>query len=200
MDRELQSELSESLLQRFAWGDDAAFGRIVEIESPRILKRIRERLPSSLKPRIGPSDVLQLSCVDMLRQRHRFRDRGLASFRKWVEKIVEGNLSDSIKYELARKRNADREVVDIESPTHPHRAVAPGPSPSSIVTRSEAIDRLAESVHQLSVEDRRIIRLVDEQDLSFTDVATRLGISHVAAKKRHSRAIRRLRDILMRVD
>ena len=55
-----RDERSETLLSRFARGEDRALGMLIQRETPRILRRARARMKGRIRRRLGASDILQL--------------------------------------------------------------------------------------------------------------------------------------------
>ena len=125
----LPEEEAEELLTRFAQGDDSALGELVEKETPRILKRIRGKLPGRLRNRVGASDILQHTAANLVSIRNRFENRGLPAFRRMLNTIADNILLNTIERENADKRNVGREV---------RRAAAGESQPSELVARLAA--------------------------------------------------------------
>lgn len=195
----------DDLLHRFVGGDDSALAELVERESPRLLRRIRERLPSGLRRRVGESDILQLTAIDLLAIRDRFEDRGLPAFRRLLDTIADINIARAVEREGAAKRNfrAERSPVrtpdSLSSPPDPLDGI-PGSvsSPSAPLRREERAARLEACLAELGDADREAIRLIDGVELSYEEAARSLGISPDTLRRRHSRAIARLRTLLER--
>ncbi|MFN0059577.1 MAG: sigma-70 family RNA polymerase sigma factor [Planctomycetota bacterium] len=191
---------SKELLSRFARGDDSALGRLVELESPRLLRQIEARMPAQLKRRVGASDVLQLTAIDLLRVRERFQNLGLPAFRKMLSAMADLSLAKVLEQQRAQKRSIDREARGRAAPDTSASGgdlldQVPGQhsTPSKELQRNERKGALRRAYAQLSADDREVIRLVDYQSLSFADAAGALGINEEAARRRHSRAVERLR-------
>ncbi len=69
----------------------------------------------------------------------------------------------------------------------------PEPGPEAVVVRNEEQSRLLEALTALRSSDQEVIRLRAFEHLSLDQVATVLGCSVEAAKKRSARAMKRLR-------
>lgn len=69
----------------------------------------------------------------------------------------------------------------------------PEPGPEAVVVRNAEQSRLLEALNALRSGDREVIRLRAFEHLSMDEVATVLGCSVEAAKKRSARAMKRLR-------
>ena len=69
---------------------------------------------------------------------------------------------------------------------------APAASPASTIANAELLEQLVQLMESMAPADREILSLKQLQQLSFSEVATELDISVVAAKKRYQRAVVRL--------
>ncbi len=197
--QEFPDSSSVEWLNKFKDGDDVAFERLVDQELPRLRRRVEERLGVDLRRRIDPSDVLQQAALDVYQLREDFENRGLPAFRGWLRTITMNNLNRLIEKELAQKRDPRREK---------RRALEAGrsrsldplgnlsasiSSPSAGLQREEALELLGRCLDMLSDDDREMLRWIDEDDLGYEEAARRLSVNIDAARRRHSRAIARLR-------
>lgn len=192
---------SDALLRRFANGDESALETLLEFESPRLLHRIRRRLPPALRRRVGESDILQLTTMDLLTVRERFENRGMAAFRGLLDTIADINVARVLERETAQRRSIEKERPlarpGSETPGRLLEELAEsGPSPSSPMHLQERSETLAECFALLSQSDREIIRWIDYEELSYPEVAEKLGVEAATLRRRHSRAIARLRELL----
>jgi len=196
---------SAELLSRFADGDDSALGELFERETPRILNRMRSHLPRDLRPRLGASDLLQLTATELVKMRARFENRGVGAFHEMVGRIADRAMLDAIHRERALKRSPDRER---RAPgADPRYGASDGPrsldpadthTPSRSCDRNETARRVKACFELLGEPDRRIIHLIDYEEQSYEEAARALGIGRTAARKRHSRAIARLGELVAR--
>ncbi len=199
---EHRHERSEDLLSRFAEGDDSVLGRLLDREAPWIVQRLRARLPSDLKARLGASDILQLTAIDLMRLRGRFLNQGVPAFRGLVATIADNALSKAVDRERAQKRSPEWELPPV--PTHAHTsrasrvAAIDTHTPSRDADRTESVDRLQACLAQLPEADRILLRMIDYDGLSYGETAAKLKISISAAHKRHGRALVRLRGLMGR--
>ena len=188
-------------LQKFADGDEAAFERLLADELPKLRRRVEDRLGVDLRRRIDPSDVLQQAALDVYQLRDGFEDRGLPAFRAWLKTVTFNNLNRLIEKELAQKRDPRREKrrameAGASRSLDPLGNLAASiSSPSAGLHRQEALDLLENCLDMLSDDDRDLLRWVDEDGLGYEEVARRLTVNIDAARRRHSRAIARLRKL-----
>ncbi len=194
--------LSADLLSDFASGDDSALGHLLEREAPRIVGEMRVRLPRDVRSRLGGSDILQLTALELMRMRERFENQGVGAFRELVATLADQALSNSVRRERAQKRTTGREVA--ATPPRSGDSIPPAVypvdtnTPSRTVHRKESVDRLQACLDELLEIDRTILQMIDYEELTYAQVAERLGISVSAAQKRHSRAMARLRELMSR--
>ena len=200
------------LISRFGHGHDSALGELIEREAPRLLRKIEAALPDPLRARVGASDILQQTLIDLMRVQDRFDNRGTAAFRSMMQTMAEARIARAIRRERALKRDILREVGPPKGFGEDGARVAPGPvsgwervpgdaeTPSGVVGAAESADRLRDALKELSEDDRTIIRLIDYDDVGYVRAAEQLGIEVKAAQKRHSRAMARLKSLLERDD
>ncbi len=187
------------LLARFEEGSHAALGELIERARPRIVKRMRARMPRDIAARVGGSDILQLSSADLVKLRGRFENRGVGAFHELLDKIADNNLMTVIQRERSLKRAADREEP-VGGASLPGRAAGAvdTTTPSRLCAAQEDRLLVTRCLDELNAADRMILRLVDYDGLAYQVVAERLGISRNAAYQRHSRAMSRLRERMLR--
>jgi RNA polymerase sigma factor (sigma-70 family) len=192
-----REQTPDQLLERFEEGEDRALGELIRRETPRVLRRLRGRMPGGLRRRFGESDILQLTAEDLFRLRGRFENHGEAAFRELFQMIASRNLCNTIDKEMADKRSPKRErhagATETGAPGLAERAAIDSRSPSRLLAREELVRRLQDCYGRLGEEDREIIDLVDHQGLGCSEAARLLKIAPATARKRHSRAIDRLR-------
>ena len=99
----------------------------------------------------------------------------------------------------AAKRDAYREVRIAENEEAEGAVYAvpdPATSPQSRVARQERHALLGHALRELGAEDRAILELRHAENMGNAECAAFLGISETAACQRHTRALRRLRELL----
>ena len=108
-DRDPVDPGSVELLRRFADGDESALEHLIEVEGARLLPYIERRLPAFLRRRVGASDILQNTVVDLLDVRERFEDRGVPAFRKMLNVMADLAIARAIERERAQKRDVGKD-------------------------------------------------------------------------------------------
>ncbi|MEM7165685.1 MAG: sigma-70 family RNA polymerase sigma factor [Planctomycetota bacterium] len=194
---------SRALLAKFAGGSDVALGKLLERERSWLLRRIRSRLPRGVVRRVGGSDILQLTAINVMAARQRFNDQGLPAFRRFVATVADRVLADELKRESAQKRDWERQVHRAAETSAPgsdplEQIAALQTSPSEAVMRQEHLGLIKECFRKLGALDRTIIRMIDYEQVSYEDTSRILDISQDAARQRHHRAVARLRSMVQR--
>lgn len=197
----------ETLLERFAEGDESALVELIEKEGPGIQRRLEARIPAGLRRRVGASDIVQHTMVDLMGLQDRFDNRGLPAFRKLLRNMADLSLAQAIRRERAKKRDIIRECAPppgfalesgISDPVD--RVPADQTSPSGVLSREESAEAMRSAFSQLDSADQEIIRWIDYEDIGYSEAAERLGLNLKAVQKRHSRAIGRLREQIRRAE
>jgi RNA polymerase sigma-70 factor (ECF subfamily) len=184
------------LAQRFREGDEEAFRLLCDRYTPVLEGRVRRLLPTRLTRKLSVADILQEARLVAFRRRADFVYRGPASWRNWLFGIVELKVREALRrYVVADKRAAQREV------SRGHRAdtahfEARQPSPSQAAVAAELEARVRKALAELSPDDREVLRLAREEQLSLAEVAAHMGRSREAVKKLYGRALCRFREHL----
>ena len=128
-------------------------------------------------------DLAQETFLRVLRYAHGFR--GEARFSTWVFRIAR-NVCNRHLNAASRSRNPAPMNVD----------PAAGESPRDV----ERIELLRHALTQLPQDDREVVVLSRLRDLSYRELAGVLECTESTARVRVHRALRRLRDIMLRLE
>lgn len=174
--------MNQAELERFHDGDRLLFRRLVEEESPRLLRFAIWLCGSTA----DAEDLMQETWVAAYQQRNAFEGR--SPLLSWLMSICRSQY-------LSARRTADRreQLLASESSHLPH-------SPSSS-TRDPPADplawqRLAEALSGLPERQRDVIILRLVHDLSTRACAARLGVAEGTIKSSLSRGLASLRPLL----
>ncbi len=164
------------------------------IESCRTyLLFVAGKLQSGLiRERESPSDLVQQAMLSaiatILDGRARLPGDDVKEVRAWLRRILINTHRDSLRHHYAQQRSPDRE--------HPDAAIdvaADTPSPSSRAGRNEEAERVAKARLALDDRERQLLCWWFDDELSFTEIAERLGCSVSGARKACLRAGERLK-------
>jgi len=137
-------------------------------------------------------DIVQQTALKAFTHLEQFRFE--ASFRTWLIRI---GLNETRQW---RRKCASSRFLAVALPAWTQLPVAdPSHSPLVECQRSEAIVRLRAALAWLPEKYRTVILLRDFEDLSFSEVAQRLGLTIPAVKTRHLRARGKMAKFLGRL-
>lgn len=187
----------ECLIVRAANGHARSFEELVNVHERELREFIDRRLDHPLRKRVGASDVVQQTFVEAHRRIKEFAARRPMPFKVWLMKTAIEQLRDErVKHLKRERRTANREV---ELPTHSSlvlaHQLAGGSAPSQLAMKRERQRALAGLIERMSSADRDVLLLRHVDNLRFEDIGKVLEINAATARKRHARAIVRLRQL-----
>jgi RNA polymerase sigma-70 factor (ECF subfamily) len=195
---------TNALLEQAAGGDREALGRLLDRDRARLRRMAALRLDRRLNGRIDPSDVIQEAQLEAAQRLAEYLRDPTMPFFLWLRLITGQRLLALHRRHLgARLRDAGREV-SLDRPALPQatsaalaaRLLGQATSPSAAAVRDEMKSRLREALDLMDPTDREVLSLRHFEQLTTAEAARELGISEEAAKKRHVRALKRLKAIL----
>ena len=146
--------------------------------------------------RVDASDIVQEALVVVAQRIDDFIQRRPASLRIWMRGMVLQQLIDHRRRHVtAKMRSVAREVelTDVSSMAIARNLLTS--TPSTFLRRAELQARVRNLIAQLCEKDREILALRHAEGLSTTEVADLLDVDPSTARKRHGRALRRLRQL-----
>jgi RNA polymerase sigma-70 factor, ECF subfamily len=198
------AKVADRLLQKAAEGDRAAWGTLLERHRGRLRRMVEFHLDRRLKGRIDPSDVIQEAYLEASTRLPEHRQGQALPFFLWLRLLTRQRLAQLHRFHLkAQVRDAGREISLYQGalPNATSAALAAQllgrlTRPSEAAVRAEMKVRLQEALNGLDPTDREVLALRHFEQLSTSETATVLAISEEATKKRHIRAVRRLKEVL----
>ncbi|MBS0266816.1 MAG: sigma-70 family RNA polymerase sigma factor [Planctomycetes bacterium] len=187
------------LLQKARAGDESARERLFAACRNYVEILARAEMASWLKAKVDASDLVQQSLLDAHRGLDRFRGSTEAEWLGWLRRIVTNNAADYVRqYHAVEKRRAGREVplADSASETPHWQLAADAPTPSQILLQKERQLQIADAIVRLPPDYQEVVVLRDLQQLSFEEVAERMGRSRPAVQMLWARAIQKLQKEL----
>lgn len=162
------------------------------------------RLDRRLQGRVDPSDVIQEAQLEAARRLPEYHANPALPFFLWLRLITGQKLAQVHRHHLGVKmRDAVREVSlyrehmpEATSAALADHLLGRLTDPPSAAVRAEVKVRLQEALNSMDPHDREVLTLRHFEQLSTAETAAELGVTEEAAKKRHIRAVRRLREIL----
>lgn len=190
------------LLERARRGAPDAVGRIFEAARGHLLELADRELPDDLRAKLGPSDVVQETAVEMQRDFRRFTGTTAEELFVWLREMLRHNVVDAIRrYRDTRKRDVAREVRIALSESGEDQGFAEvGRLPDGSAIRREEAAIINAMLARLPSDYRRVLELRYWHGLSFVAMAPQLGRSPDAARKLWYRALERLHEQLAGVE
>jgi RNA polymerase sigma-70 factor (ECF subfamily) len=186
---------AEALLDRALAGDVEALGPLLDHFRPLLRAQARESLPAPLLARIDESDVVQQTCVLVIRQFEQLRGRSVGEFVAWLLQVHQHNLLNMVDHH----RGAAKRAVDRELPI-PDAAVANIPdrltSPSQKAVRGERRRQLEDAIDELPDSQREAVRMRFLDEASLAEIAQRMDRSEDAVAGLLKRGMAQLKRIL----
>jgi RNA polymerase sigma-70 factor (ECF subfamily) len=161
---------------------DALFGRC----APRLLALIRLRMGPSLRARLESRDILQATLLKSFQQISTLRSAETVALMAWLARIAENEIRDQ-----ADRAGRQRRDVEREAPVNEEVAAIAADLPSALtrVILDERAARLEEALESLSADHREVILLRKFEELSFAEIASRMGRSEDACRMLLARAM-----------
>ncbi len=186
-------------IQEALAGDSTALAELFDKYRSRLRIMINLRIDRRIQGRVGASDVLQESFLDMARRLREHGKKPNIPFFLWLRMTTGQRLAKVHRKHLgAAMRNAGLEVSlhQGQMPAASSFALAAGlmgafTSASQKAMRGELQLQVQEVLNGLDENDREILALRHFEELSNQEIAIVLNISESAASTRYGRAIRR---------
>ena len=176
-------------------GDASALNHLCKIYGERVRRIVRFRMDRKLRSKLDSVDVVQDALVLALEGLQDFTYKNEGDFLRWLAKIAENRFRDILDKFHAHKRDVHREIpfrrkgrrtADTSAgPAEPMRRT----TPSVILSKKEALDRLEKALDELKPEYRDVIMLKRIEGLSHAEIAERLGKNAGAVRMLLARAM-----------
>jgi len=183
-------------------GDQQALGRLLELYRNYLTLLARLQIGRRLQGKLDAADLVQETFLKAHRYFVRFRGSTEAEWVSWLRQILAGNLAHELRRYYGTQRRDVRlertleEDLDQSSRFLGQGLIAPLSSPSQRVVRREQAVLLADALEQLPADYREVIILSHLEELSFPEVARRMGRTIDSVKNVWARALAKLRRSL----
>ena len=179
-------EESTALLVAARNGSPAALDDLYRRIAGRLLAIIRVRLGRSLRGRLESRDILQATFLRSFERLDQFAGESGTSLLAWLARIAENEIRDQADFQHRQRRDvAASEPLDEAR----HDLAAKMRSAFSQVALGEDADRLERALDTLEPDHREVIVLRKLEELSFREVAARMGRSEDACRMLLARAM-----------
>src|SRR5207244_9613210 len=164
-----------------------------------LLRAGNPRVDSRLRAKHAPSDLMQDTLLEAVRDFPQFRGKSRKDFLAWILRILQNNRRNLERDYARTKRKITAElslddshlVGDIKK-----RLTARTRTPSSEIGHREEDSRVRRAVSQMPEQHRAIIRMRTLEHQSFEDIASHLHCSAEAVRQIWHRSMRRLAEVL----
>jgi RNA polymerase sigma-70 factor (ECF subfamily) len=188
----------ERLLALAIAGDGEAAGRVLETFRNYLKLLAQDQIDRRLQGKVDASDVVQDTFLYAHHALPGFRGTTEAELLNWLRRILASKLKDMVRLycqtqrrDVRLERRLDREL---EQTSRVVRAlVATGSSPSLGASRREQAVLVADAVAGLPTDYRQVMVLRHMRELTFPEIAQRMGRSESSVKRLWVRALGRLR-------
>lgn len=186
------------ILERLNADGPRALASYFECYRERLRNVVNARIDRRLLPRVDSSDVIQEAFLTAVSRLDEYIANPAMSFYPWLRFLTRQHAIAVHRHHFhSQKRDPSREAStgDPRVETLMAQLSEEVRSPQSEVITAEDRDRIRELLNQLTPHDREILTLVHLQQLSVVEAAVRLDLAPETARKRHFRAMKRLKHI-----
>jgi RNA polymerase sigma-70 factor (ECF subfamily) len=189
----------DRVLAQAKGGDSAALGSLLEGHRAYLRMLARVQIGRRLRSKLDADDLLQEAFLRAHGAIGRFRGTTGEEFLSWLRGILAHVLADQIRrYHGTGQRDPKLErALEMEfehsSDGFARALAAPTSSPSQRVVRHERAVRLAQAMERLPEAAREVLVLRHFEELSFPEIASRMGRTLDGVKNLWIRALARLR-------
>jgi RNA polymerase sigma-70 factor (ECF subfamily) len=175
-----------ALLREARRGSPDALGELYERYGARLLAFIRFKMGRDLRSRLESRDILQTTLLKSFQRIEQFEGESGASLMGWLVRIAENEIRDQFDFQHRRRRDLAKGV--------PLDEISPQPASTGRSALSEALlnlqaDYLTRALDGLDPDHREVIVLRKLEELSFKEVAARLGRGEDACRMLMARAM-----------
>ena len=180
-------------------GDSEAHSEICRQVQGQLNRMADQQLDGQLRRKVNPSDIVQATLTRMVQGFGDFRGSTSAEFYGWLNSILRNEVHST-------RRDYQRQRRDVRRESEPKSNVNVGDfqptedTPQNQLQQQEKLARFREVIKILPPDYARVIELRSIQELSFEDVALKMGRSVNAVSKLWGRALVSLQQELEKID
>jgi RNA polymerase sigma-70 factor, ECF subfamily len=199
-----ESELQELLL-RAGQGDATVLGELFSRFRDRLQRLVRLRFDRRLQGKFDFSDVLQDVYVEAAQRFNDYLQKPDLPLYLWLRFLTLQRLlilhrrhAGTRMRDIAREVSLDQGAMpEASSAALAARLLGHRTTPSQAAMRAEMQIRLQDALNSLDATDREIIALRHFEELNNSEAAQVLGLSESGASRRYTKAILKLKDLLV---
>ena len=176
-----------ALIERARAGSGDALNALYTRCAGKLLPLIRLRMGRSLRTELESRDILQAVLLKSFQRMGQFDGSATGSLMAWMARIAENEIRDRADYHGRQRRDAARRVpLDA---LDERELPAPVRSALTQAILNEDAERLERALEALTESQRDIILLRQFEELTFPEIAVRLGKSEDACRMMFARAM-----------
>ncbi len=174
-----------ALIERARAGSSGALDALYARCAGKLLPLIRLRMGSSLRSELESRDILQAVLLKSFQRIGQFEGRASGSLMAWMARIAENEIRDRADYQGRQRRDVAQRAPLEEA------AVLPQPVRSALsqIILTEEAEALERALETLADAQREVILLRQFEELTFPEIAARLGKSEDACRMMFARAM-----------
>ena len=185
------------LLESARVGCSKSLGQLTQLCRRYLMRVACEELPHEFQPHLDPSDLVQDTLLEAVRDFEHFTGDSYHELLLWLRHILLCNVADTRRYYRGAKHDIRREVafraMDASGDRRlddSHRWLAP----VAWALAQEEKEQLVRALDSLMEPYATVVELHCGQGLSYDEIGHQLRRSPEAVSKLWSRALRRLHD------
>jgi len=191
----------EELLERARKGERESLGRLLESYRNYLMLLARLQIDRRLQGKVDTSDVVQDTFLAAHRDFGQFRGSTEQEFLAWLRQVLVYRLANLMRRFFGTQRRdvrLERQMDDeLDRSSQMAQAfILSQTSPSGKASRREQAVLLADALKRLPAEYREVVVLHHLEDLTFPQVAERMGRTVGSVEKLWVRALAALRHSL----
>lgn len=194
---------TDELLDLAHQGDDSATQKLMIRHRSRLSQMLAIRMDARLAARFDPSDVVQETLIDAIRQLPEYLETRPLPFYPWLRQLALNRLEKlHAKHIQFEKRSITREnplpihLSDESVFLLAKKLISASASPSDLLLQKELRQRVRVALGQLAEDDREILVLRFLEQFTTKEIAGTLGVNESTVRVRQLRAIKRLQGLL----
>jgi RNA polymerase sigma-70 factor (ECF subfamily) len=196
-DRPDRDDAAEAVLvERARRGDSEALGILLDRCAGLLRARVRAFVSPALRRKLSVADVLQEANLVAVRRLAHFEHRGAGSFARWMARIVENKARAMVRDHLGTAKRAALREVSRGARVDTGQFRARAASPSQMAIAAELEEAVREALADLPEDYRKVLRLLQQEHLTFAQASVRMQRSLPAVRKLYGRALARLAEAL----
>jgi RNA polymerase sigma-70 factor, ECF subfamily len=186
---------STAVLRQALAGSDEALDALYRQVGPRLLAFIRLKMGRGLRARLESRDILQATFLKSFQKLDDFEGTTGRSLLGWLMRIAEHEIQDRADFHGRQQRDAR---VEADVADHEDALAVRTRSALTRVILDEQAGEIHAALEEISEPHRQVILLRAFEELSFPEIAARLGTSEDGSRMLYARAMTALTLALSR--